>query len=55
MATVMPVSGRRGRWAELALLVPAVGVGVYAYLQVGLATAGAVSSVAKIASGSKRG
>lgn len=44
MATVMPVSGRRGRWAELALLVPAVGVGVYAYLQVGLATAGAAPS-----------
>ena len=41
MATVTQVTPRRGRWTELALLVPALGLGVYGYLQVGLSVTGA--------------
>lgn len=44
MATIQALTPSRSRWRELALLVPAVGVGVYAYLQVGLATGGAPPS-----------
>ncbi|OJX96879.1 MAG: cell division protein [Micrococcales bacterium 73-15] len=40
MATITQVTPRRGRWTELALLVPALGLGVYAYLQVGLGVTG---------------
>ncbi|WP_313557899.1 FtsW/RodA/SpoVE family cell cycle protein [Miniimonas arenae] len=42
MVTVSQVTPRAGRWTELALLVPALAVGIYAYLQVGLAVNGAV-------------
>lgn len=42
MSPVQTVSPRRSRGIELAMLVPAVGTGVYAYLQVGLAVDGAV-------------
>ncbi|PWD51150.1 cell division protein [Serinibacter arcticus] len=42
MVTIEALTPSRSRWRELALLVPAVGIGVYAYLQVGLATRGAV-------------
>lgn len=40
MATVMQIAPRTGRWTELALLVPAVALGVYGTWQVGLALEG---------------
>ncbi|GMA33111.1 FtsW/RodA/SpoVE family cell cycle protein [Litorihabitans aurantiacus] len=41
MVTIEALTPSRSRWRELALLLPAVAIGVYAYLQVGLATDGA--------------
>ena len=41
MATIMQQPARSGRGIELLLLLVAVGIGLYAYLQVGLATTGA--------------
>ncbi|WP_413451674.1 FtsW/RodA/SpoVE family cell cycle protein [Georgenia phoenicis] len=40
MAIVNPQAARPGRWVELGLLLVALAIGLYAYLQVGLATAG---------------
>lgn len=40
MATIAQVAPRSGRGTELLLLIPALAVGIYAYLQVGLATTG---------------
>ncbi len=40
MAIISQQTSRRGRWSELGLLVLALAIGLYAYLQVGLATTG---------------
>ncbi len=40
MAIVTQQAGRRGRWVELLMLLLALAIGMYAYLQVGLATTG---------------
>ena len=40
MAIVSQQSARSGRWVELMLLIVALAIGLYAYLQVGLATTG---------------
>ena len=42
MAIITQQVARPGRWVELVLLVLALTIGLYAYLQVGLATTGAV-------------
>ena len=42
MVTIESLTPSRSRWRELLLLIPAVGIGAFAYLQVGLATKGAV-------------
>jgi hypothetical protein len=42
MATVSQTRPRNRRGAEVALLVPALGLGIYAYAQVGLNTQGSL-------------
>ncbi|ACQ78295.1 cell cycle protein [Beutenbergia cavernae DSM 12333] len=42
MATIAPEAAPNRRWAELALLVPALALGIYAYVQVGLNTSGVI-------------
>jgi len=44
MAIVSQQAGRPGRWVELGLLAVAIAIGLYAYVQVGLATTGEVPS-----------
>ena len=44
MALVNPQAGRPARWVELGLLLLALAIGLYAYLQVGLATTGSPPS-----------
>lgn len=51
MATITQVAPRRGRLLELGLLVPALAVGIYGYLQVGLAVNGAVPDELPVVAG----
>ncbi len=44
MAIIDPQAGRPARWVELGLMVLALAIGLYAYLQVGLATTGSPPS-----------